>query len=620
MKQLFITIGTLILSSILYGQAGGVGINNNGTAPNASAMLDIESTSKGLLVPRVALTNTTDATTIVNGNVTSLLVYNTATIADVVPGYYYWDGSVWKTLGGDADADPSNEIQDLQIVGNNLTITNNGAPTTIDLSPYLDNTDDQNIDSVSLNGNNLTVYIENGTAATVDLSALASDHDWYETGGTSAPDNINDTIYTMGNVGIGEVLPKAELDVNGDIIFGGTASSLEWQLSSGPGIFRLKNGPNYNSGEIKLEGRSIGGTGSNFQLVIDDASSQLYPNYSFISDNNTGIFNRPASPDNLYFSTNGIERQVIDANGNVGIGTTTPTDKLNVHGAILSTGENTWGAVISESFSGTAVHNGVFVSRNARGSKSSPTYSLSGDIMGQLTYRNHTNTFGADIASFATENHSATNAGSNLTFWTIPNGGNNTFTRMTISENGNVGIGTTSPSELLELQGGSIKIVDGTQGANKVLMSDGAGKGSWQTLTGAWMGYLSGGSSSAGIGGEVSIDFTSASVIGQGGSSSATTDNITVPVTGTYRIMVSGWGSGVISPYLIYWRAKVNGVNAWGPHYSGASSTWGTNLSSVTILNLNAGDIISLYRDTFTAGGSYDGDTSGVIFSVELIQ
>ncbi|MGE0562071.1 MAG: tail fiber domain-containing protein [Flavobacteriales bacterium] len=36
----------------------------------------------------------------------------------------------------DADADPTNEIQDLSIVGDILTITNNGLATNIDLSPY----------------------------------------------------------------------------------------------------------------------------------------------------------------------------------------------------------------------------------------------------------------------------------------------------------------------------------------------------------------------------------------------------------------------------------------------------------------------------------------------------
>lgn len=47
---------------------------------------------------------------------------------------------------------------------------------------------------------------------------------------------------------------------------------------------------------------------------------------------------------------------------------------------------------------------------------------------------------------------------------------------------GNVGIGTTTPAAKLDIIG-SIKITDGTQGAGKVLTSDAAGKGTWQTAT-----------------------------------------------------------------------------------------------------------------------------------------
>ncbi len=44
---------------------------------------------------------------------------------------------------------------------------------------------------------------------------------------------------------------------------------------------------------------------------------------------------------------------------------------------------------------------------------------------------------------------------------------------------GNVGIGTESPDEKLHISG-NVKIVDGNQGANKVLTSDANGVGSWQ--------------------------------------------------------------------------------------------------------------------------------------------
>ena len=71
-----------------------------------------------------------------------------------------------SSLVNDADFDITNEIQDLSLVGNDLTITNNAGATTIDLSPYI-NTDAQ---TISLAGN--TITLGNGTAAdtTVDLT------------------------------------------------------------------------------------------------------------------------------------------------------------------------------------------------------------------------------------------------------------------------------------------------------------------------------------------------------------------------------------------------------------------------------------------------------------------
>ena len=50
---------------------------------------------------------------------------------------------------------------------------------------------------------------------------------------------------------------------------------------------------------------------------------------------------------------------------------------------------------------------------------------------------------------------------------------------MRIQGNGNVGIGTTTPTARLDITG-NIKITDGTQGTGKVLTSDAAGVASWQ--------------------------------------------------------------------------------------------------------------------------------------------
>ncbi|WP_170863746.1 hypothetical protein, partial [Reichenbachiella agariperforans] len=58
----------------------------------------------------------------------------------------------------------TNEIQDLQLSGNNLTITNNGTATTIDLSPYLDDTDtkltETEVDNFVANNGYLTSFVE----------------------------------------------------------------------------------------------------------------------------------------------------------------------------------------------------------------------------------------------------------------------------------------------------------------------------------------------------------------------------------------------------------------------------------------------------------------------------
>jgi hypothetical protein len=52
----------------------------------------------------------------------------------------------------DLDRDSTNEIQDLQLATHTLSITNNGSATPIDLVPYLDNKDEQNLTNVLVQG------------------------------------------------------------------------------------------------------------------------------------------------------------------------------------------------------------------------------------------------------------------------------------------------------------------------------------------------------------------------------------------------------------------------------------------------------------------------------------
>jgi hypothetical protein len=66
------------------------------TTPNASAKLDVYSTNKGFLPPRVTLTSVSDATTIASP-AEGLLVYNLGSVG-LQAGYYYWNGANWATI------------------------------------------------------------------------------------------------------------------------------------------------------------------------------------------------------------------------------------------------------------------------------------------------------------------------------------------------------------------------------------------------------------------------------------------------------------------------------------------------------------------------------------------
>lgn len=92
----FLLFAGLLFSMQVIGQTG-IGT----TTPNASAKLDVYSTNKGFLPPRISLSGTLDVSTITNP-ATGLVVFNTATAGtnpnNVIPGYYYYDGTKWNQL------------------------------------------------------------------------------------------------------------------------------------------------------------------------------------------------------------------------------------------------------------------------------------------------------------------------------------------------------------------------------------------------------------------------------------------------------------------------------------------------------------------------------------------
>jgi len=134
MKNQFLTTLLILLlsSASLFSQNQNVSINNTGALPDASAMLDISSSEKGLLIPRM---NSAQRVAI-SAPATGLVVYDTS-----LDGFWFFDGIQWQPVG-----DPESQlITNFNWLDdeNSLLITENGT----DWSVYIDNEADDLTDN-----------------------------------------------------------------------------------------------------------------------------------------------------------------------------------------------------------------------------------------------------------------------------------------------------------------------------------------------------------------------------------------------------------------------------------------------------------------------------------------
>ena len=146
------------------------------------------------------------------------------------------------------------------------------------------------VTGVNLTGNVNQVFRGDGTFG----PSPGIDHDWYEVGTTTPPNNINDNIYTQGNVGIGTTAPAVRLHVISNTV---------------AAVFQTTNAANLNIVEFRhpdLRWFFHVDAGNHAELGIYDASTAL-----------------------VRWNVLDIDR----AKGNIGMGTdAVPTAKLKVQG------------------------------------------------------------------------------------------------------------------------------------------------------------------------------------------------------------------------------------------------------------------------------------------------
>jgi hypothetical protein len=240
-KPLFLTaVLCLILQFSSFAQS--IKLNNEGDP--GSAMLEVNSASKGILIPNVSLTGITDATTIASPAV-SLLVYNTATVSDVEPGYYYNSGTpgspVWSRLSTGTTS---------QIGTNTIDYLSKWNGTALVSSNVFDNgtnvgigtpTPDFKLEVESSTDARARIYSpSNSYAGFLFDNSLKQYFIGVEAGGFGSPFIIYDntanelrfSVSTTGNVGIGPLNATAKLDVNGNVKVAGLISGVSDPVSA----------------------------------------------------------------------------------------------------------------------------------------------------------------------------------------------------------------------------------------------------------------------------------------------------------------------------------------------------------------------------------------------------
>jgi hypothetical protein len=297
MNKLLLMMAALLTAYFAPAQNIGIGT----TTPNASAMLDVQSTTKGLLVPRMTAVQRNAINPAANAR--ALMVFDTDSSA-----FFFWTGTVWSKLGAGGESGTSqwttsgnsiyyNSIGLVGIGTNNpfakLHVQSQNQTSILVKSLGTTSNNFASLDVDAGDGDAAVRFLKAGVNNWVFRTDPATDNlEFFEMGQLGQSGSRMIFQNNTGNVGIADANPAAKLSIGGNIkIADGTqginkvltsdANGLaSWQAlpaasnawaASGSNIFNTNSGfvgigntlPAYNldlSGRLRIRG----GANSNF--------------------------------------------------------------------------------------------------------------------------------------------------------------------------------------------------------------------------------------------------------------------------------------------------------------------------------------------------------------------
>ncbi|AEW87286.1 hypothetical protein FCOL_12435 [Flavobacterium columnare ATCC 49512] len=302
--RLLKTLFFFFVSSYPFGQVG------IGTDQPRGA-LEINSSTNGFVPPQVALTSSNASAPVVNPQgggapVTGTIVYNTATAGtapnNVVPGFYYWNGSSWLLLTSQASSGPSQWA----LTGNTGTSASTNFVGTTDAADFVTRTNNTERMRLLSNGN-----LGIGTASPASKLDVAAGTTGVQTV-VNATGNINDFFqFNVQNTSSGL---QAQSGYSATANNGTATSGFAWMGINNSGF----NFPTaYNIGGAN----DVSYVGSGQDMHIANANNTK----SIIFSTGTAL-----TP---FFN----ERMRITNAGNVGIGTSTPSRRVEINSGVLGT-------------------------------------------------------------------------------------------------------------------------------------------------------------------------------------------------------------------------------------------------------------------------------------------